>query len=80
MHAVSPRDAGDGLAAGQDILDGLGPGFWRELVAPTFDVRSRMISRSNSAMLPSICISMRPATVVVSIASVRLRNAAPTAT
>jgi len=40
-------------------------------------VRSRTIDRSNSAKLPSICIIMRPAAVVVSTASVRLRKPAP---
>jgi hypothetical protein len=39
-------------------------------------VRSRSIARSNSANDPTICIIMRPAGVVVSIASVRLRNPA----
>ncbi len=43
---------------------------------PSF-VRSRDIARSNSAKLPSICIIMRPAGVVVSIASVRLLKPAP---
>src|SRR6516165_4951065 len=38
-------------------------------------VRSRTIERSNSAKLPSICITIRPAEVVVSTASVRLRKA-----
>ena len=39
-------------------------------------VRSLSISRSNSANDPTICIIMRPAGVVVSMASVRLRKPA----
>ena len=42
-------------------------------------VRSRSIARSNSAKLPTICIVMRPAGVVVSIASVSDWNPAPAA-
>jgi hypothetical protein len=34
------------------------------------EVRSRIMARSNSAKAPTICIIMRPAGVVVSIASV----------
>src|SRR6202030_3445675 len=40
-------------------------------------VRSRTIDLSNSAKLPSICMTMRPAEVVVSTASVMLRKPAP---
>jgi hypothetical protein len=40
-------------------------------------VRCRIISRSNSAKLPAICIIMRPVGMVVSIASVRERKPAP---
>ena len=40
-------------------------------------VRSRTIDRSNSAKLPSTCVTMRPAAVVVSTASVMLRKPAP---
>lgn len=39
-------------------------------------VRSRRMARSNSAKAPTICIIIRPAGVVVSMASVRLRNPA----
>jgi len=42
-------------------------------------VRSRTMARSNSAKDPSICIIIRPAGVVVSIASVSDRNPAPAA-
>ena len=42
-------------------------------------VRSRIISRSNSAKEPSICIIMRPAGPDVSIDSVSERNLAPMA-
>src|SRR5947207_9865279 len=42
---------------------------------PAF-VRSRNIALSNSAKAPTICIIIRPAGVVVSIASVRLRKPA----
>ena len=41
------------------------------------EVRSRIIARSNSAKAPTICIIMRPADVVVSIASVSDRKPAP---
>src|ERR1017187_3263267 len=40
-------------------------------------VRSLSMARSNSANAPTICIIIRPAAVVVSMASVRLRNPAP---
>ena len=40
-------------------------------------VRSRSMARSNSANAPTICIIMRPAGVVVSMASVRLWKPAP---
>src|SRR3546814_6231156 len=40
-------------------------------------VRSRIMARSNSAKLPTICIIIRPAAVVVSIASVSERKPAP---
>ena len=39
-------------------------------------VLSRSIARSNSANAPSICIIIRPAGLVVSIASLKLRNPA----
>jgi len=39
-------------------------------------VRSRSIARSNSAKAPSICIIIRPAGLVVSIASLKLLNPA----
>ena len=35
------------------------------------------MARSNSAKAPTICVIIRPAGVVVSIASVKLRNPAP---
>jgi len=41
------------------------------------DVRSRIMARSNSANEPTICIIMRPAGVVVSMASVIERKPAP---
>ncbi len=40
-------------------------------------VCSRIVAHSNSAKLPTICISIRPEGVVVSVASVRLRTPAP---
>ena len=40
-------------------------------------VRSRIMARSNSAKAPSMCIIMRPAGVVVSMASVSDRKPAP---
>ena len=42
-------------------------------------VRSGIMARSNSANAPSICISMRPAGMVVSMCSVRDRKPAPAA-
>lgn len=42
-------------------------------------MRSRIIARSNSAKAPTICIIIRPAGVVVSIASVSERKPAPAA-
>ena len=58
-------------------------GLWRSLKplaracsSPAI-VRSRIIWRSNSAKQPTICIIIRPAGVVVSIASVRLLKSAP---
>ena len=49
--------------------------FCRAASSPAW-VRSRSMARSNSAKAPTICIIIRPAGVVVSIASVRLRNPA----
>ena len=43
---------------------------------PAF-VRSRSMALSNSANAPTICIIIRPAGVVVSMASVKLRKPAP---
>src|SRR3989475_741974 len=50
---------------------------WARATANPAWVRSRIIARSNSAKLPTICMSIRPAGVVVSMASVKLRKPAP---
>jgi hypothetical protein len=87
--AVEPRHLGTGLAAGRDglgdfaalLVAELGPtpadpSFCASLARPAL-VRSRIMARSNSAKLPTICIIIRPAAVVVSIASVSERKPAP---
>ena len=48
----------------------------RATVRPA-DVRSRIMARSNSAKVPTICIIIRPAGVVVSMLSVTDRKPAP---
>jgi hypothetical protein len=63
------------------VIFGFRPGTrpWARASASPARVRSRIISRSNSAKEPSICISMQPAGPDVSTDSVSDRNFAPAA-
>ena len=86
---IEPRHVGAGFAAGDDAFCDLPPlaasSFGRRppmrpsarASASPADVRSRIMARSNSAKLPTICIIMRPAGMVVSMFSVSLRKPAP---
>ena len=86
---VEPRHLGSGLSIAADIFDNvsllcgcqLRPPIRPSALASASPalVRSRIIARSNSAKLPTICMIMQPPGVVVSMASVSDRNPAPAA-
>src|SRR5580704_4261410 len=90
MHTEQPGCISRGLFALGEHFDNfcLLLGFElrrRPPIRPSFRAASRpvlvgsfSIARSNSAKAPTICIIMRPAGVVVSIASVKLRKPALT--
>ena len=91
VNLEQARHLGGGFPAGRNgstislrcsaVIFGLRPGTrpWVRASRRPARVRSRIISRSNSAKEPSICIIMRPAGPEVSIDSVSERNLPPVA-